>query len=181
MYQNLIQKFQTDCVDSSTKYSLFIQNSCSIDYPVLCHPSCTSVLSQLSSLTIIHFILEVKSCSPTLLVEMYANFRPPSHQSILCILHFYPFLKKYILLAMCLVCLLSLPLLEIHIVDLLSNTIRGGYSGTISGSLLNNSWINILKCDRAIPEVHAELYSLSALGWATGLGTCVPWSIVPPL
>ena len=64
---------------------------------------------QFSSLTIIYFILGVKSGSLTFLVPMSANCRPPSHQSILCILHFSPFLKKCILLAICLVCFVSLP------------------------------------------------------------------------
>ena len=81
---------------------------------------------------------------------------------------------------MCLVCLVFLPLLAIHIADLLSKTTRGSYSGTISGSLFKKSWINILKCAKAIPAVHASFYSLSALYLATGCGTCVPWSIVPP-
>ena len=53
----------------------------------------------------------------------------------------------------------------------LSKTIKGASSGNISGSLFNNSWINILKCDKSIPTVHAELYSLSTLDWATGPGT----------
>ena len=46
--------------------------------------------------------------------------------------------------------------------------------------LVNNSLINILKCAKDIPAVHAELYSLSALYWATGPGICVPWLIGPP-
>ena len=45
----------------------------------------------------------------------------------------------------------------------LSKTIKGDYSGTVSGSLFNNSRINILKCDKSIPAVHAALYSLSVL------------------
>ena len=61
---------------------------------VLFQPSYTSALSQFSSLTIIYFILGVRSVSLTLLVPMSANFRPPSHQLILCILHFYPFLNN---------------------------------------------------------------------------------------
>ena len=180
MYQTLIQTFQTDWVEYSTKSSLAMQNYCSIDYPVFYHPSYESVLSQLSTLTIIYFILGVKSCSPIFLVEMSANYRPPSHQSILCIFHFYPFLTKCILLAMCLVSLVSLPLLTIHISDLLSNTIREDSSGTMPGSLFKNSWINILKYAKAISIVHVTLYLLYALDWATGTGTCVPWSIGPP-
>ena len=75
---------------------------------------------QFSSLTIIYFIFGVRSGSLTLLVPMSANCRPPSHHYILCILHFSPFLTKYILLAMCTVCLVSLPLLAMHIADLIS-------------------------------------------------------------
>ena len=91
------------------------------------------------SITIIYFILGVRSGSLTFLVPMSANCRPPSHQSILLILHFYPFLTKCILLEMCLVCLVSLPFLAMHIADLLSKTIKGNSSGTMSGSLFNNS------------------------------------------
>ena len=106
-----------------TKSSLVIQNSCSSDYPVLYHPSCTSVLFQFSSLTIIYLIFGFRSGSLTFLVQITSNCRPPSHQSILCILHFSPFLTNYIILSMFLVCLVSLPFLAIHIADLLSKTI----------------------------------------------------------
>ena len=105
---------------------------------------------------------------------MSANCRPPSHQSIFCILHFSPFLTKFILLAMCLVCLVSLPLLAMYIADLLYKTIKVFSSGTMYGSLFNNLWINILKCAKAIPTVYAELYSLYAPDWETGTGTHVP-------
>ena len=115
-----------------------------------------------------------------ILGRMFSNCRPPSHQSILCILNFSPFLKKYIILAMCLLWLVSLPLLEIHTTYLLSNITRRASYGTISGSLFNNSWIYILKCSKDIPAVHASLYSFSALDWSTGTGTCVTWSIGPP-
>ena len=94
---------------------------------------------QFSSLTIIYFILGVRSGSLKLLVPIYANCRPPSHQSILCILNFYPFLTKFILLAMCLVCLLSLPFLSMHIADLLSKTIKGASFGTMYGFSFSNS------------------------------------------
>ena len=43
-----------------------------------------------------------------------------------------------------------------------------------------NAWINILKSAKGIPAVYDAFYSLYALYWATGPGTCVPWSIVPP-
>ena len=150
------------------------------DYLVLYHPSCTSFMSQFSSITIIYLILGVRSDSFTFLVPMSANCRPPSHQSIFCILHFYSFLTEFILLAMCMVCLVSLPFLAIQVADLLYKTIKGASYGTIYGLLCSSSWINILKCDKAIPEVHAVLYLLSAMDWETGHGTCVPWSIVPP-
>ena len=117
---NVLQKFQTDWVDSSTKSSIVIQKSCSIDYLLLYHPSCTSVLAQLLSLTLIYIILGVKLCSPTFLILMSSNCRPPSHQSFLCTLHFSPFLIKLIYLAMCIMCLVSLSFLAIHISDLLS-------------------------------------------------------------
>ena len=125
---NVLQTLKTDWVEYSTQSSIVIQKYCSIDYPVLCHPSCTRVLSQLSSLTIIYFILSVKLGSPTFLIAVYANCGTLSHQSLFCILHFYPFLNKCILLAMCIVCLLSLPFLAIHISELLSRHIsRGRY------------------------------------------------------
>ena len=76
---------------------------------------------------------------------------------------------------MCRVCLVSLPFLAIQISDLLSNIIRGDSSGTMYGSLLKNSWINIMKCAKAIPTVHAALYSISELDRETGSGTCVLW------
>ena len=80
---------------------------------------------------------------------------------------------------MCLVCLLSFPLLYIHTSDLLSNIIRGAAYGTIFGSLVNNSLINILKCSKEIPAVHAALYSLPTLYLETYPVTCVTLSNVP--
>ena len=74
---------------------------------------------------------------------------------------------------MFLVFLVSLPFLAMHMVDFISNTIKGASFGTMSGSLFNTSRSNILKCDKAIPAVHAALYSLSAMDCATGPGTCV--------
>ena len=140
----------------------------------------TRVLYQVSSLTMRYFILGVRSGSLTLSVPISANYRPPSHQSILCILYFSPFVKKCILLEMCLVCLVSLPFLAMHIEDLVSKAIKGDYSGTMSGSLFSKSWINTLKCAKVIPEVHATFYSLSALDQENGPGTCVLCSIGPP-
>ena len=176
---NLIQKFQIYWVESSTKSILVINKYCYIDYPVSYHHSCTSVLYQLSSLTMIYSILGFKSFSPTFLVAMSANCRPPSHQKILCILNFSPLLTTYNHLQMCLLCLVSLLLLSIQTSDLIFNIIRGYYSGTIYGYFFNNSWINIMKCAESTNAVHSALYSISALDWATGPGTCVTGSIVP--
>ena len=75
---------------------------------------------------------------------------------------------------MCLVCLVYLTFLAIHTADFLFNVIRGDSSGTISVSLFKNPWINILKIAKAVPAMHAALYSLSVLDWTTGPGTCVP-------
>ena len=86
-----------------------------------------------------HKSIGVRSGSLTFLVPMSSNCRPPSHQSIFCILHFSPFLTKCILLAMCLVCLVSLPILAMHISYLLSNIIKGASSGTMSGYFFLNS------------------------------------------
>ena len=105
---NLIQKFQTDWCESSTHSSIVIQKSCSIDYPVSCHPHFTTIMSQLSSHIIIYFILGFKSFSPKFLVKMSANCWTPSHQSILCIFQLSTFPKKWTLLAMWFVFLVSL-------------------------------------------------------------------------
>ena len=85
---NVLQKFKTYWVESSTQSSLVIQNYCFIDHSLLYQPCCTIVIYQLSSLTIIDSIIGVELCSPTVLVAMSANCRPPSHQSILCVLYF---------------------------------------------------------------------------------------------
>ena len=50
------------------------------------------------------------------------------------------------------------------------------HMGPFSTTHYLESW----KIDRFVPAVHAELYSLSALDWVTGPGTCVKWSIGPP-
>ena len=41
---NDLQKFQTDWVESSTKYILVIHNSCSIDYPLFCNQYHNNIL-----------------------------------------------------------------------------------------------------------------------------------------
>ena len=132
---NVLQIFQTVLVKSSTQSSIIIQNSSSIDYYALCHP----IVQVFCLICQVSLILGIKSCSPKFLIKISSNCRPPSHQSILCIVHFYPFLTKYILFEICRVCLVSLPFLAVHIADLLSNTITGASYGTISGSLFNNS------------------------------------------
>ena len=81
---------------------------------------------------------------------------------------------------MCLVGLVSLPLLYMQIADLPSNIMRGACSGTTYGSLFNNLLFIILECARSIPAVHAALYSLSVLYLATVPVTCVQWSIGTP-
>ena len=85
----------------------------------------------------------------------------------------FPFLTKWILLAIWLLCLASLPFLSIHITDLLSNIIRGASSVTIFVSLFRNSWLFIPKYDKDIPAVHAALYSIYEFDQENGPGTCV--------
>ena len=70
------------------------------------------------------------------MVPICFNIRPPSHHTVLCIFHSSLFLTKYILLEMCLVCLLSLTLLTIHTTDLISNIMRSACSRTTSGYFL---------------------------------------------
>ena len=86
---------------------------------------------------------------------MFGSFRPPSHYTVLYKLHSSLFLTKLILLEKCLVCLVSLPLLDIQIADFLSNLMRGDCYGTTYESFFNNSLFIILKYTRYIPEVHA--------------------------
>ena len=81
---------------------------------------------------------------------------------------------------MCLVFLVSLPFLAIHISYLISYIIIWSDSGTIPGSLFNNSWIKIMIFAKAIPLVHAVFYFICTLDWATCSVICVPWSIGLP-
>ena len=136
---------------------------------------------QLSSITIACNNLWFNSYSLTLLVLMLASCIPPSHHTVLCKLHYLPFLTNWILLKMFLVCLVSFSFLAVHIADFIFSIMRGGYYGTTSGSLFKNSLFNILKYARAITKVHAAFYSLLALFCATGPGTFVKWSIGSPL
>ena len=108
------------------------------------------VLCQLSSLTILYPNIVWNSYPLPLLVPMSDKCRPLSYQNVLCRLHSSPFIKKCILLEMCLVCLVSLPLLSIHTSDLLSNIMRGAYCGNTYVSLSTNLIIIILNFASAV-------------------------------
>ena len=88
---------------------------------------------------------------------MFANYRPPSHHTVLCIFNSSPFIETLILMGICPVCLFSLPFLFVHTADFISNIMRGAYSGTTYVSLFLRSLFNILKCAKAITEVNAAL------------------------
>ena len=79
------------------------------------------------------------------------------------------------------VCLVSFPCFYMHIADLISNIMRGAWSGTTSVYLFRNSLFRILKCARSITAVCAALYLLSELYWETGPVICVQLLIGPPL
>ena len=111
---------------------------------------------------------------------MSTSYRRTSHHTVFCRFHSSPFLMKWNILEMCLVCLVSLQLLVIHTADLLSNIMRYDCYRTTSGSFFSSSLFSILKCAIDITEVNAALYSLSALDLETGPRTCVKWSIGPP-
>ena len=125
--------FQTNWT-FQTQFIGVIRISCSSDYPVSYDPI-VQVFCQLSILTIVYSNRGFKLSPLILLVPMSDNLRSPSHHTILCRFHSSPFLTKFILLEMCLLCLLYLPLLDIHKSDLLSNIMRDDYYGTTSGSL----------------------------------------------
>ena len=115
---------------------------------------------------------------------MYSNCKHPSHHTVLCRFHSSPFLTKYIIMAMCLVYLVSLQFFSIPAADFLYNIIRGACFGTIYVSLFIYSIFRILKCTRDSPSVHASLYSISVIYCETVTGTCIqlsigsPWSII---
>ena len=121
-------------------------------------------LCQFSSLTVSYpnpgFNLSYLKC----LVPVSDSFKPPSHHTVLCKLNFLPFLKDFIPMGMCMVCLVSLPFLTIHTSYFLSNIMRGDCYETTYGSLFCHSLFIILKCARSIHVFHTILYSLSALG-----------------
>ena len=116
------------------------------------------VFCQLLSITIVYSNLGFNSFYQTLLVQIFENFRPTSQHIVFCRFHSSPVLTKYILLEMCLVCLVSLILLAIHVADLLSNIMRGDSPRTISGSFFISSLFIILKCGNAILSLIASLY-----------------------
>ena len=120
---------------------------------------------QLSSLTIAYTNPGFNSSSLTFSVPMSDNFRPSSHHTFLCRFYYSPFLKRWIFLEMCLVCLVFLPFFSIHTSYFLSNIIRGYCSRTTYGSFLGDSLFIVLKCARVIPVVHSTLYSLPVLYW----------------
>ena len=95
--------------------------------------------------------------------------------------HSSPFLTKWVLLEICLVCLMSLQLFSIHKSDFLSNIMRWARFGITSAPLFRNLLFSILKCARAATAMYDVLYSLSALYLETGPGTCVQWLIIPIL
>ena len=116
------------------------------------------VFCQVSRLTIEYPNPGFNSSSLTFLVPIYASYRHTSYHTVLYIFQSSTFLTKCILLEICIVCLVSLPLLAVHIADFIFNIMIDDYSGTKSGSVLNNSLFSILKCSRAINPVHAEFY-----------------------
>ena len=136
---------------SNNPEQIFIQT---LMYP---NTSLVQVFYKCSSLAIEYHNQGFNLSLLTLLVPMSASRKPPSHHTILCRLNSSLFLTKWILLVLFLVCLMSLPLLVIHTAYLLSNINTRDCSGTTSGSFFNNSIFSILKRDRAITAVHAEL------------------------
>ena len=109
------------------------------------------VFCQLSSILIAYPNLGFNSSYLTVLVPMSDSFIPFSCHTYLCKFLSWPFLTNCIILVMCLVWLMSLPILAIHTYDFISNTMRSACCGTTSGSLFRNSLFIILKCGRSIP------------------------------
>ena len=126
-------------------------------YPVA---SIWQVLCQFSSLTISYYNLWFNSYSLTFLVPMSDSCRTPSHHTVLWKFHYSPFLTKFVILEIYLVYLVSLKFLSIHISYFIYNIMKGACYGTTYVSLFKNPLFSILKCDKAIPAVHAYLYSL---------------------
>ena len=114
--------YQTNPVKSS-EY-LVLQTLLSLINPIV------KLLCQLSSITIVYSNIGFNSSSLTLLVPMTSKCRPLSHHIFFCRFKSSTFLKKLIILEVCLVCLMYFPLFSIHIADLISNIMRGACSGT---------------------------------------------------
>ena len=93
---------------------------------------------QLSSLNIAYLNTGFNSFPLTSLVIIYDSCRSPLHHIVLYKLHSSPFPTKCILLGMCMVCLVSLPFLDMHISYFISNIKIGACSKTTSRSLFNN-------------------------------------------
>ena len=82
---------------------------------------CSQVFLQFSIIAIAYPNLWFNLSYITFLVPMSKNCIPPSRHTVVCKLHSSPFLTNYILLKICMVCLVSLPFLSIDKADLLSN------------------------------------------------------------
>ena len=156
-------------IQSSHSEHIFIQT---LLYPIT---HIWQVFCQLSSLTIACPNLGFNSYSLTSLVPIYDSWRPPSQHTVLCRLYYSPFITRWIFMSVCLVCLISLPFLDIHTSELISNITRGAFSGTTYVFLFISSLFRILKCAKTTSSVHDELYSLLALHCKTGTGSCVQW------
>ena len=74
---------------------------------------------------------------------------------------------------MCLVCLAYLQFLAMHTSDLQYNMMICACYGTTYVSLFISSLFHSLKFNISIPAVHAALYLLSVMDWATETRTCV--------
>ena len=151
-YFKLIESnpYQLNCVDSPE--NIVPQNLLSLFTPIV------QVFCHLSSLTIVYSNLVLIWSPLTLLVTIYGSFRPPSHHTVLCILHSSQFRTKLILLKMHLVCLVSLPFLSIHTAGFIWNIMRFYCSGVTNVSFLISSLFRIMNCDKYIAAQHALLY-----------------------
>ena len=112
-------------IESSTRLNSVdsFKTYCSLDSSVSCHPFFLKFY-QFSSIAIEYPNLGFNSSSLVLLVPGYVSCRSSLHHTIVCKFHYSPFFTKFILLEMRLVCFVSLPFLDMHIADLISNIIR---------------------------------------------------------
>ena len=118
----LIQVFNSIQLNHSE--NVFLQT---LLYPVT---PIVKMVYQLSIIIISYPNLWFNLYSLKFFVPISSSFRSRSHHTALCKFHASPFLTKYILLIICLVCLVSLTLSAIHKSDLLSNIIKCACSGT---------------------------------------------------